>query len=103
MSAESGGHPRPEAKRFSLLETPGWVEALAVNAVMRAYAPGLSRLDLDPVEIRAFPPVRHLRVDRYAPSTGGRVGGRRLRLNDQQFAKRRRKADEFLGLPELPR
>jgi hypothetical protein len=89
---------RPEAERFTLLETPGWVESLAVNAVMRAYAPGLSRTGLDPVQIRAFPPVRHLRIDPCGSGTGNR-----LRLNDQQFAERRRKADEFLGLTELPR
>lgn len=103
MSAELGEQPRREAERLSLLETPGWVEALAINAIMRAYAPGLSRADLDPVQIRAFPPVRHLRVDPYSPGTGGRVGRYRMRLNDQQLAERRRKANEFLGLPELPR
>ena len=60
---------KPETLRLteavgSVFDTEDWRIALAINEVICSMAPGLSGKsadDLDPVKIRAFPPVRNLR------------------------------------------
>ncbi len=80
----------PETLRLSVFDNPDWELAFAINKVMCEMTPGLSDADLDPVQIRSFPPVRHLKP---GPSTDARTY-----VNNEELLRRRRVIEDFLGL-----
>lgn len=83
-------HNQPE----SIFDTPDWQAALALNAIMIQMAPGLDDETLDAVDIRNFPPVRHLRV----PPMGRGISTHFKRANAEERMRRRKVAENFLSL-----
>jgi len=93
-------HPKL-AQPASILSTPEWGAVMAINGVMKRLTPGLERGDLDPVVIRAFPPVRHLKHFDNTSRLGG-LGGHVVynltQYNSEQHAEMRRAVDNFLDI-----